>query len=62
MKITLYPYISFSISFFYAKGELTIPQREYGAVFKSLKGENINLCLPNEKVPDAGLVDYTDCQ
>ena len=36
-------------------------KREYGAVFRSLKGENINLCLPSEQVPDEGLVDYTMC-
>jgi len=37
-------------------------KREYGAVFKNLKGENIKLCLPSEQVPDAGLVDYTMCR
>jgi hypothetical protein len=30
-------------------------------VFTSLKGENIDLCLPTVKIPDAGLVDYMDC-
>lgn len=41
---------------------LTGFKREYGAVFKNLKGENISLCLPSKKVPDRGLVDYTQCQ
>lgn len=36
-------------------------QREYSAVFQTLKGEEIDLCLPSLKVPDEGLVDYTDC-
>ena len=39
-----------------------LPKREYGAVFQNLKGENINFCLPSEKVPDEGLVDYTQCK
>lgn len=40
---------------------LQITQREYGMVFKELKGENVALCLPNAKIPDRGLVDYTNC-
>ncbi|KAH8756135.1 putative GPI anchored protein [Hyaloscypha finlandica] len=41
---------------------ISVTQREYGAVFKNVKGENIGLCLPSKKVPDRGLVDYTQCQ
>jgi hypothetical protein len=37
-------------------------QREYGAVFPTLKGENIPFCLPNAQIPDEGLQDYTNCQ
>ena len=39
-----------------------VTAREYGMVFKNLKGENIGLCLPNKAVPDRGLKDYTDCR
>jgi hypothetical protein len=41
---------------------LTYFKREYGAVFENLKGEDISLCLPSKRVPDEGLVDYTQCQ
>jgi len=41
---------------------ISVTQREYGAVFQDLKGENIGLCLPTEKVPDEGLVDFTQCK
>ncbi|OIW24776.1 putative GPI anchored protein [Coniochaeta ligniaria NRRL 30616] len=40
---------------------ISITQREYSRVFKNLKGENIDLCLPEESIPDAGLVDFTLC-
>ena len=36
-------------------------QNEYSSVFKDLKGENVNFCLPEETVPDAGLEDFTLC-
>ncbi|CZR60559.1 related to GPI anchored protein [Phialocephala subalpina] len=38
-----------------------ILNREYGAVFTELKGEDVALCLPAEQVPDRGLADYTGC-
>lgn len=38
-------------------------QREYSMVFEEkLDGEDIDLCLPNTKVSDAGLEDFTSCQ
>lgn len=40
---------------------ISVTQREYGRVFKTLKGENIPLCLPKAPVPDAGLKDFTKC-
>ncbi|KAG8423949.1 hypothetical protein J3458_000793 [Metarhizium acridum] len=43
------------------KDFIAITKREYGHVFKDLKGEDIALCLPNETVPDAGLEDFTLC-
>ncbi|KAE9378230.1 putative GPI anchored protein [Stipitochalara longipes BDJ] len=43
-------------------GFISVTQREYGAVFRNLKGEDINFCLPSETVPDEGLIDYTQCQ
>ncbi|KAL3486850.1 putative GPI anchored protein [Aspergillus germanicus] len=40
-----------------------VAEREYSLVFgKKLKGEKIALCLPQKKVPDAGLEDFTYCQ
>jgi hypothetical protein len=30
-------------------------------VFQALQGEGLTLCLPETKVPDAGLVDFTTC-
>jgi hypothetical protein len=41
---------------------LAVTQREYGRVFKSLKGEDQPLCLPKDSVPDRGLKDYTNCK
>ncbi|KAJ5662378.1 uncharacterized protein N7477_009994 [Penicillium maclennaniae] len=35
---------------------------EYSRVFKNIKGENVQFCLPKEEVPDAGLKDFTLCQ
>lgn len=37
-------------------------QREYGLVFRSLKGEDVGLCLPSAGVPSVGLLDYSKCQ
>ncbi|CEJ94702.1 hypothetical protein VHEMI10219 [[Torrubiella] hemipterigena] len=41
---------------------INIAQREYSRVFPSLKGENVKLCLPSQKLPDAGLKDFTLCK
>ena len=43
---------------------IDITRREYGMKFSldGLKGEDVELCLPSVKVPDAGLVDYTMCR
>ena len=42
---------------------LTVSQREHVRVFgRHLKGEDIDLCLPADTVPDAGLEDFTACQ
>ncbi|KAK4504725.1 hypothetical protein PRZ48_002687 [Zasmidium cellare] len=41
---------------------LRVVEREYGRVFKDLKGEDIDFCLPKARVPDAGLKDYTNCK
>lgn len=30
-------------------------------VFDELKGEDIEFCLPEEEVPDAGLEDFSAC-
>ncbi|KAK3181672.1 hypothetical protein K4F52_007050 [Lecanicillium sp. MT-2017a] len=40
---------------------ITVANREYSRVFKNIKGEDIDLCLPDAKVPDAGLDDFTQC-
>lgn len=37
------------------------PQREYGAVFTTIKGEDIQFCLPETTIPNESLVDYTNC-
>jgi hypothetical protein len=37
-------------------------QNAYSAVFKNLKGEHVDFCLPEETVPDAGLEDFTLCE
>ncbi|KAH6713228.1 putative GPI anchored protein [Leptodontidium sp. MPI-SDFR-AT-0119] len=41
---------------------VSVTQREYGAVFENLKGEQVKLCLPNARIPDKGLLDYTQCR
>ncbi|KAG5791156.1 hypothetical protein H9Q69_009806 [Fusarium xylarioides] len=42
---------------------LKITEREHVRVFgNQLKGEDIEFCLPKNKVPDAGLKDFTACQ
>ncbi|KAJ4238540.1 hypothetical protein NW757_012930 [Fusarium falciforme] len=42
---------------------LKITEREHVRVFgQHLKGEDIDLCLPKEEVPDAGLKDFTACR
>ena len=38
-----------------------VVKKEYEAVFGTLVGENVNLCLPNATVPDGGAVDLTSC-
>jgi hypothetical protein len=38
-------------------------QREHVRVFgHDLEGEDIEFCLPKNKVPDTGLKDFTSCQ
>ncbi|KAI2760410.1 CAZyme family GH162 [Penicillium roqueforti] len=39
-----------------------IIETEYSRVFKHLKGENVDLCLPHVAVPDSGLDDFTLCE
>ncbi|KAF7521413.1 hypothetical protein PCG10_008349 [Penicillium crustosum] len=39
-----------------------IIQAEYSRVFTHLKGEDVDFCLPQETVPDVGLVDFTLCK
>ncbi|KND90713.1 hypothetical protein TOPH_04646 [Tolypocladium ophioglossoides CBS 100239] len=41
---------------------ISVTEREYSRVFKDLKGEHVELCLPQEVVPDAGLDDFTLCR
>ena len=36
-------------------------QDEYSRVFKELKGEDVELCLPQRMVPTTGLDDFTSC-
>jgi hypothetical protein len=36
-------------------------EREYGAVFTDIKGEDVGLCLPNYQVPAGKIDDYTSC-
>ncbi|KAM0713761.1 hypothetical protein Q7P37_010723 [Cladosporium fusiforme] len=38
---------------------IRVTKREHERVFKGLRGENVALCLPDVRVPDAGLDDYT---
>ena len=40
---------------------IKITEREHSRVFRDLKGEDIDLCLPKDSVPDRGLVDFTKC-
>ncbi|KAH8807307.1 putative GPI anchored protein [Xylogone sp. PMI_703] len=35
--------------------------RAYSSVFTELRGEHVSFCLPEERVPDAGLEDFTSC-
>ena len=38
-------------------------QSEHTRVFgRHLKGEDVDLCLPVDEVPDKGLEDFTACQ
>ncbi|CAI7565174.1 unnamed protein product [Penicillium glandicola] len=39
-----------------------IIETEYSRVFTHLKGEDVDFCLPQETVPDVGLVDFTFCE
>ncbi|KAJ5214340.1 hypothetical protein N7449_001509 [Penicillium cf. viridicatum] len=39
-----------------------IIEAEYSRVFTDLKGEDVDFCLPQETVPDVGLVDFTLCK
>ncbi|CAM1502473.1 Fc.00g044570.m01.CDS01 [Cosmosporella sp. VM-42] len=41
---------------------IKIAHREYSLVFDELKGEDVELCLPKENVPDGGLKDFTACR
>jgi hypothetical protein len=44
------------------KNWLTSSQREYSMVFgDELKGEHMELCLPDVPIRDAGLEDFTTC-
>ncbi|KDQ24590.1 hypothetical protein PLEOSDRAFT_1078667 [Pleurotus ostreatus PC15] len=40
---------------------ISITRMEYSRVFTNLSGEDVALCLPDNRVPDGGLVDYTSC-
>ncbi|POR36978.1 Uncharacterized protein TPAR_02821 [Tolypocladium paradoxum] len=46
----------------FARCSSKLRYREYSRVFRGLKGEHIQLCLPKEAVPDAGLDDFTLCR
>uniref|UniRef100_A0A8H7K666 Endo-beta-1,2-glucanase SGL domain-containing protein n=1 Tax=Bionectria ochroleuca TaxID=29856 RepID=A0A8H7K666_BIOOC len=41
---------------------IRIAEREYSMAFGDLKGEDIELCLPNVQIPDRGLKDFTHCE
>ncbi|KAH7420027.1 putative GPI anchored protein [Cadophora sp. MPI-SDFR-AT-0126] len=41
---------------------ISVTQREYSAIFRNLKGEQVKLCVPDRKIPDRGLQDYTNCR
>lgn len=53
---------SFGVPYPPGRKVANMKQREYGAVFKNLKGEQVKLCLPNARIPDKGLLDYTQCR
>ncbi|KAM3552827.1 hypothetical protein ARSEF4850_007199 [Beauveria asiatica] len=38
---------------------ISIASREYSRVFQDLKGEDVELCLPKQRVPAAGLEDFS---
>ncbi|KAK2746476.1 hypothetical protein FQN57_003102 [Myotisia sp. PD_48] len=40
---------------------LQINQREHSRVFRNLKGEDVEFCLPKATIPEKGLEDYTEC-
>ncbi|KAH7309627.1 putative GPI anchored protein [Stachybotrys elegans] len=40
---------------------IDIVKREYSSEFGEVKGEDVELCLPNTSVPHAGLEDFTLC-
>ncbi|THC93507.1 hypothetical protein EYZ11_007031 [Aspergillus tanneri] len=40
---------------------LLIADREYSAIFTDLKGETVEYCLPQARVPQVGLVDFAGC-
>ena len=40
---------------------ICIASREYGMVFKDLKGENTDYCLPKASIHIAELEDFTTC-
>ncbi|KAM3448251.1 hypothetical protein MY3296_007934 [Beauveria thailandica] len=41
---------------------ISIASREYSRVFQDLKGEDVELCLPIQRVPAAGLEDFSLCK
>lgn len=45
----------------YDRGLTELLQREHGRVFKNIRGEDVELCLPGVRIPEAGLDDYTAC-
>lgn len=40
---------------------MRLTQREHERVFTRLQGEDVALCLPEARVPDTGLEDYSAC-
>ncbi|KAM3511729.1 hypothetical protein MY11210_004619 [Beauveria gryllotalpidicola] len=41
---------------------ISIANREYSRVFHELKGEDVELCLPKQRVPTASLEDFSLCK